>query len=51
MFGSYYDFRNIVMDAFGQMFGDESFGPEDAVERIITQIDETIELYNEANPG
>ena len=51
VFGSYYDFRNIVMDAFGQMFGDESFGPEDAVERIITQIDETIELYNEANPG
>lgn len=50
VFGSYYDFRNIVMDCFGRMFGDASFGPGDAVEKIITDINETIELYNEANP-
>lgn len=50
VFGSYYDFRNIVMDCFGRMFGDADFGPENAVEKIIADINDTIELYNEANP-
>lgn len=50
VFGSYYDFRNITMDNFGQMFGDSNFGPEEAVENIVSGINETIELYNEANP-
>lgn len=50
VFGSYYDFRNITMDNFGQMFGDANFGPEQAVENIINGINETIELYNESNP-
>ena len=38
------------MDCFGRMFGDADFGPEDAVEKIIADINDTIELYNEANP-
>lgn len=50
VFGSYYDFRNIIMDSFGRMFGDSSYGPEDAVQEVVTKINETIELYNESNP-
>ncbi len=50
IFGSYYDFRNTVMDCFGRMFGDDSFTPEDAVSQIIEDTNNNIEIYNESNP-
>lgn len=50
LFGSFYDFRNTVMDSFGRMLGDDQYSPEAAIETIVKSTNENITLYNEANP-